>query len=605
MPRYPDSFIEVVRERVDFLGLVGRHVQLKKSGSSWQGLCPFHHEKTPSFNVRPDKGFFKCFGCGQGGDAFEFLMKIRGLSFNEAVEELALGVGLALPVKSQERVSSQNESDKRTRLFKVLTESRDYFHRLLLQEEGQGALNYLQSRGLTEQTIRQFHLGYAPGGWQTLAEHFAGLSDAPSLLEEVGLRVNKGDGSPSYDRFRDRVIFPIHDTKGRCVGFGGRTMDPQGKPKYINSPETSLYQKGHLLYGLHQSQEAIQKQGEIILVEGYMDLISLVSHGVDNCVATLGTALTDEQVQLLWRRSRRIVFCFDGDRAGRQAAWRALEKTIDGLEADRHARFLFLPQGDDPDQFVRQHGRDKFLQRVEKAVGLFEFLTEKLGMDLSLATPEGKAALVYRLRPYLKRISDPMLQQLMTESLAQKIAVPPWTMLRDGRPRPLKGTRFDQKKGEHAEKAVPELRGRSWERTLLALLLRFPGLIAQYEEQLVAVEFYNPSYGELLQALVAMSPQISAVGTVLDTTVLPDESLRSLADAILANEEVIHEHPDKELEHYLGKTADRNLESLQKQSRTEDLSDNDAFAKYFNRTALLQQERHRVLTSQGSSGHQS
>ncbi|MBF0419629.1 MAG: DNA primase [Magnetococcales bacterium] len=604
MPRYPDSFIEEVRERIDFLGLVGRHVQLKKSGSSWLGLCPFHHEKTPSFTIRPDKGFFKCFGCGQGGDAFEFLMKIRGLTFNETVEELALGVGLALPVTSREYPHSQIESDKKTRLLKILTESRDYFHRLLMQKEGQTALNYLQNRGLTEHIIQQFHLGYAPGGWHALAEHFSGFPDAPALLEEVGLRINKGDGSPPYDRFRDRVIFPIHDTNGRCVGFGGRTMDPQGKPKYINSPETPLYQKGHLLYGLNQSREAIQKQGEIILVEGYMDLISLVSHGVNNCVATLGTALTDEQVQLLWKRSRRIVFCFDGDRAGRQAAWRALEKMIDGLEADHHVRFLFLPQGDDPDQFVRQHGREKFLHLVEKAVGLFEFLTEKLGMDLGLATPEGKAALIHRLRPYLKRIPDPVLLQLLTQSLAQKIQVPEWAILRDGRPRPLFGTRAAQKSDRNAEKTSPELVGRDWERTLLALLLRFPRLIAQYEEDLVAVELYDASYSELLSTLVAMSPQLLSAGDVLDTTNLTVAAMRSLADAILANEEVQHEHPDKELEHYLGKLADRNLESLQKQTRNQDISNDDAFNERFRVTALLQQERHRVSTNQGSSGYQ-
>ncbi|MBF0134510.1 MAG: DNA primase [Magnetococcales bacterium] len=597
MPRYPDSFIEEVRERVDLLGVVGRHVQLKKSGTNWQGLCPFHHEKTPSFNVRPDKGFFKCFGCGQGGDVFEFLMKIRGLSFNETVEELAAVAGLPLPVLAQDTDFTRQKMDYRTSLFNLLTQVQDYYHTLLMNGPDQKALNYLRQRGLTDQIIQQFRLGYAPPGWQTLADRFQGMDNAQQLLEEVGLRVNKGESRHPYDRFRDRVIFPIHDSKGRCVGFGGRTMDPDGKPKYINSPETVLYQKGSLLYGLHQSQEAVQKEGEIILVEGYMDLISLVSHGIVHCAATLGTALTDEQIRLIWQRSRRVVYCFDGDHAGRQAAWRALEKSIEGLEADRHVRFLFLPQGTDPDQFIRHHGKGKFLSLLEKAVGLIEFLTERLSMDLSLSQPEGKAALVQRIRPYLERVSDPLLKELFVQSLAGQLDIPPWRVMRGVRPGPLMGQWGGRKTNKGAEKDPPGLGGRDVEQTLLGLLLRTPSLISDHEETLAGLELQNQAYLGLLEILVAMSPQILAAGNCLEVDHLPGDEWQSLARRILADEEVVHAFPEAELSHCLETLQIKHVDMLRKQAMVESWHDGNSFGEHCRKLFALRQERNRLMAS--------
>lgn len=600
MSRYPDSFIEEVRERVDLLGLVGRHVQLKKSGVNWQGLCPFHHEKTPSFNVRPDKGFFKCFGCGQGGDAFEFLMKIRGLSFNETVEELAAVAGLSLPILAKDTDFTRQKVDYRTSLFKLLTQVQDYYHTLLMGSSGQKALAYLRERGLTDKTIQQFRLGYAPPGWQTLADHFKGMTDAERLLEEVGLRINKGETSHSYDRFRDRVVFPIHDIKGRCVGFGGRTMEPDGKPKYINSPETVLYQKGFILYGLHQSQEAIQREGEIILVEGYMDLISLVSHGVGNCAATLGTALTDEQLRLIWQRSRRVVYCFDGDNAGRQAAWRALEKSIEGLEADRHVRFLFLPQGADPDQFIRHHGKGKFLSLLEKAVGLIEFLTERLSMDLSLFQPEGKAALVQRIRPYLMRVSDPLLKDLFAQSLAKKLDIPPWKIIRGVRPSPLMGQWGERTAQKGVENNPPRLGGRDVERTLLGLLLRSPNLISEHEEVLSGLELQNKTYLGLLDILIDMSPRILAEGNLLLVDDLPSDEWKSLAGTILANEEVVHEFPEAELSNCLTTLQIQYVDELGKRTMVESRHDENSFGGRCRRFFALCQERNRLMASRGS-----
>ncbi|HIJ82690.1 MAG TPA: DNA primase [Magnetococcales bacterium] len=602
MPRYPDRFIEEVRERVDLLGLVGRHVQLKKSGTNWLGLCPFHNEKTPSFSVRPDRGFFKCFGCGQGGDAFEFVMKLRGMTFNETVEELAATVGLPLPVAERGGEISHEKGKHRAQLFNVLSQASDFFHSLLMSDKGRKALEYFQERGLTESTIRRFRLGYAPPGWQTLAEHFKGMTNAPGLLEEVGLRINKGDASHAYDRFRDRVIFPIHDLKGRCVGFGGRTLDPQGKPKYINSPETVLYQKGQILYGLHQSQEAIQKRGEVILVEGYMDLISLASHGVDHCVATLGTALTDEQLRLIWQRSRKVIYCFDGDNAGRQAAWKALEKSMDGLEADRHVRFLFLPQGIDPDQFIRRHGREEFLALAEKAIGLIEFLTERLGMDLTLSHPEGKAALVARMRPYLLRVSDPLLKELFVDSLAKKINIPAWTIFRTPRPGPMLGL-GGNKKNKKGSLDLPPLGGRDLERTLLGLLLRFPELISEHEETLASLRLNNPEYSGLLEVLVAMGPAILSGGNVLDLENLPGDAWSRLAIVILTQEEVVPEYPKEELANCLELLQIKRLDTLKKQTHEEKRFNTETFADSCRRVTALQLERRRLMASRGSRGH--
>lgn len=621
MPRYPDYFIEEVRERVDLLGLVGRHVQLKKSGVNWQGLCPFHREKTPSFSVRPDKGFFKCFGCGQGGDAFGFLMKIRGMGFNEAVEELATVAGLALPVMERGSQVSQEKTGYRDSLYMILSRARDYFQSRLTGAEGQKALDYLGKRGLTDKIIQKFRLGYAPAGWQGLADHFKDVPNAQKLLEEAGLRINKGDGSNAYDRFRDRVIFPIHDIKGRCVGFGGRTMEPDGKPKYINSPETVLYQKGQILYGLDHSQEAIQKRGEIILVEGYMDLISLASHGIENVAATLGTALTDDQLRLIWQRSRRVVYCFDGDHAGRQAAWKALEKSIDGLEADRHIRFLFLPQGSDPDQFIRHQGYEKFLALVEKAIGLVDFLSEKLGMDLALAQPEGRAAFVHRVRPYLERISDPLLKDLMAQSVAKRIDIPPWMIFRGFRPGPLLGQRDkkgstkshwtkirgekgrgEKKRGEIVE--PPVLDGRDLERTLLGLLLRFPGLISEHEEELAKLAMHNQQFSGLLETLIAMGPEILAEGNILKLQDLPNEEVRGLARMVLECEEVVPEFPDKELQNCLALASIRQIgEGINRQVDEGDVSDHTIFGGVFRKMSALCQERNRLVASRSSHDH--
>src|SRR6185503_7559289 len=341
----PSDFIQTLLSRVDIVDVVDRSVPLKKAGANYQACCPFHSEKTPSFTVSPTKQFYHCFGCGAHGTAIGFLMEYGGKSFPEAVEQLARDAGLTVP-----RVESADERDRREQsgdLAETLqTAARHYRARL---KESPEAIAYLKRRGLTGQVAAHFGIGYAPDAWQGLATAFPDYENP--ALEAAGLVV-RGDGGKRYDRFRDRVMFPIHDTRGRVIGFGGRVLD-SGEPKYLNSPETAVFSKGRELYGLYLARNAICDAGRVLVVEGYMDVVALAQHGIEYAVATLGTSTTPVHAQKLFRLADLVVFCFDGDNAGRKAAWRALENTLPVLTDGKEARFLFLPDGDDPDDFVR------------------------------------------------------------------------------------------------------------------------------------------------------------------------------------------------------------------------------------------------------------
>lgn len=544
MAGFSDSFIEDVRDRVDLLELVGRHVQLKKSGVNWQGLCPFHTEKTPSFTVRPDRGFFKCFGCGEGGDAFQFLMKTKGLGFVEAVSELATMAGLPLPAVLSPSPHKTQERKERQQIFEQMIAARDWYCQQLAGPAGGHAREYLHKRGLLAQTIKRFSLGYAPRGWQNLLNHFGGGEAAVLALEKAGLVVKKDDPPAVYDRFRERIIFPINDLQGRCVGLGGRLLGP-GKPKYINSPETRLYRKGEILYGLDHAQEAIQREGQVVVVEGYMDLIALANKGIKAVVATLGTALTESHLKQLWRRTQRILFCFDGDQAGRKAAWRALERVMDGLEADRHAGFLFLGQGEDPDDIVNREGAEGFRKRMARAQPLIEFLIHHLGEGLSLKIPEGRAALIHRVRPYLATIADSLLRELYAETLSQRLDVPLSQVMGNGtrrlpgHGRPGQGVRPGPSPTRHD--------GRDYEQALLAVLLRNPVLVSTYEEELCRLKLENPQLSQFLAELIDLSAdQDDEKPFTLEQ--LSQGAWAGFFQKILAAEESTHDDPGTELQ---------------------------------------------------------
>ena len=357
----PNDFIQTLLSRVDIVDVVDRSVPLRKAGANYQACCPFHSEKTPSFTVSPTKQFYHCFGCGAHGTAIGFLMEYGGKSFPEAVEQLARDAGLTVP-----RVESADERERREQsgdlADTLLTAARHYRGRL---KDSPEAIAYLKRRGLTGQVAAHFGIGYAPDAWQGLATAFPDYENP--ALEAAGLVV-RGDGGKRYDRFRDRVMFPIHDTRGRVIGFGGRVLE-NGEPKYLNSPETALFSKGKELYGLYLARNAIRAADRVLVVEGYMDVVALAQHGIEYAVATLGTATTPFHAQKLFRLSDRVVFCFDGDTAGRKAAWRALENTLPVLADGKEARFLFLPDGQDPDDFVRAPGKAAFERAQDRRAG--------------------------------------------------------------------------------------------------------------------------------------------------------------------------------------------------------------------------------------------
>jgi DNA primase len=412
----PGDFVQTLLARVDIVDVVDRLVPLRKAGANYQACCPFHSEKTPSFTVSPTKQFYHCFGCGAHGTAIGFLMEYAGKSFPEAVEALARDAGLEIP-----RVGDSGERARReevTDLCEILLAAARYYRAQL--KDAPPAIDYLKRRGLTGAIAARFGIGFATDAWQGLAACFPRYDDP--VLEAAGL-VIQGEGSKRYDRFRGRITFPIHDARGRVVGFGGRVID-DGEPKYLNSPETPVFSKGRELYGLFLARDAIRAAGRVIVVEGYMDVVALAQHGVEYAVATLGTSTTPIHAQKLFRLADSVVFCFDGDAAGRKAAWRALENTLPVLADGKEARFLFLPDGEDPDDFVRRNGKAELERAVEAAQPLSEYLVTELAARHPPATAEGRAALLAAARPLVGRVAAPILAALLRKRLAELAGLP-------------------------------------------------------------------------------------------------------------------------------------------------------------------------------------
>ena len=417
--RIPREFIDELLARLDVVEVIDRRVPLKKAGKDFKACCPFHNEKTPSFTVSRPKQFYHCFGCGVSGTAITFLMEFEHLSFPEAVEELAGEAGLEVPDTGPAR-SGDNPT---LPLLEILGEaSRYYKDQLRSHSDASTTIAYLKQRGLTGEIAAQFDLGYAPTGWDNLSST-AGNEEKLDLMVKAGL-ISKRESGGHYDRFRARVIFPIHDNKGRVIAFGGRLLD-EGEPKYLNSPETPVFHKGSELYNLHRARSAIAQQQMSIVVEGYMDVLALAQHGIDHCVATLGTATTATHLQRLFRLAPSIVFCFDGDRAGRDAAGRALEIALPLLESGRQVSFLFLPEGEDPDSVVRDQGADTFRTLIESATPLPDLLFDTLLNQTDLTRMDGKARLATLARPLISRVPEGPLRELMQQRLSDLTGVTP------------------------------------------------------------------------------------------------------------------------------------------------------------------------------------
>jgi DNA primase len=494
--RIPKQFVDELLTRTDIVDLIDARVPLKKAGKDYKACCPFHEEKTPSFTVSADKQFYHCFGCGAHGSAIGFLMDYEHMSFVEAVEDLAKRAGLAIPKEA----GVTTATDPGNELLETLREAAR-FYRLQLREHPQAAraVEYLKGRGITGEIAHEFGLGFAPDGWDNLLRALGKDSDKRETLTHAGLTVKKENGG-YYDRFRDRIMFPIEDHRGRVVAFGGRVLD-KGEPKYLNSPETPLFHKGRELYGLYQARAAIKREDQVLVVEGYMDVVALAQFGIDFAVATLGTATTRDHLDRLFRHAPEVIFCFDGDRAGRDAAWRALENALPVLREGRQISFLFLPEGEDPDTLVRKEGQAAFLARRQSAIPLPDYLFDSLSRQVDLGRLDGRARLVELARPLLSKMPQGVLLQMMLDRLAELTRIDP------GKLPVLSGS------PEAANAPSPAVRRTSGPqeppsivRRAIALLLQHPTLAAKVTEKLRLNDLDLPGialFTEMFELLIA------------------------------------------------------------------------------------------------------
>ncbi len=447
----PESFIEELLSRVDIVEIIRESIStstpLRRAGANYVSRCPFHTEKTPSFTVSQSKQFYHCFGCGAHGNALRFLMEYSGYHFVDAIESLAMRAGLKVP-KEAEELKNETRFDK---IYEMLTKASQYFQQQLFKHPTKlRAIDYLKGRGITGKTARSFHIGYAPEGWDGILQalghpealehpsqnHPAGLPASPSAdnlshLLESGLLVasNKGHKDRYYDRFRDRIMFPIRDRRGRVVGFGGRVIE-KGEPKYLNSPETVVFNKSQQVYGLYEARAANRTLTSLIVVEGYLDVVTLAQFGINNVVATLGTALTDKHLDLLFKQVNELYFCFDGDEAGRVAQKRALTLCVPLIKEGRTVKFIILPNGEDPDSFVRKNGKAGFVSKLQEAKSLSDFLFESLSAHLDLNSIEGRSELARTARALIQKFPAGVFQDLMLERLEQLTGMAPGTLVK-------------------------------------------------------------------------------------------------------------------------------------------------------------------------------
>ena len=415
MARLPQAFIDQVLDRTDIVDVVDRRVKLKKAGKNYSACCPFHQEKTPSFSVNPEKQFYYCFGCGAGGNALGFVMDYERMEFREAIESLAQAAGMELPA---EEADATPQIDHQKPLYESMEKATRLYESLLRKHSTRGrVVDYLKQRGLSGEIARDFRLGFAPEGWDNLMTTLSSEEDIEHALT-AGLLI-ENDSGRKYDRFRDRVIFPIANQRGKVIAMGGRVLG-DGKPKYLNSPETPLFSKSHELYGLHHIRKFAKNLSRIVVVEGYMDVIALAQFGIHYAVATLGTSVGKPHLEMLFRRVDQVVFCFDGDEAGRKAAFRGMEAALPMMEDGRQVKFLFLPEGEDPDSVVRNKGSQHLEHLFDNADPLETFLFDQMAQGINLETMDGKARLSKLVAPYINLIPDGVFKTLLFKALATR-----------------------------------------------------------------------------------------------------------------------------------------------------------------------------------------
>ncbi|MGP2488000.1 DNA primase [Pantoea ananatis] len=461
--RIPRVFINDLLARTDIVELIDARVKLKKQGKNYHACCPFHNEKTPSFTVNGEKQFYHCFGCGAHGNAIDFLMNYDRLEFVESIEELATSHGLDVPYEAGNG-PSQMERHQRQSLYQLMENLNGFYQQSLQQSSAQSARDYLEHRGLSADIINHFSIGYAPAGWDNVLKRFGKQPEDRESLMEAGMLVSNDKGRV-YDRFRERVMFPIRDKRGRVIGFGGRVLG-NDTPKYLNSPETPVFHKGRQLYGLYEALKNHPEPKRLLVVEGYMDVVALAQFGVDYAVASLGTSTTAEHIQLLFRSTDNVICCYDGDRAGREAAWRALETALPYMNDGRQLRFMFLPDGEDPDTLVRQEGKAAFEARMEQAMPLSSFLFDSLLPQVDLSSRDGKARLSTLALPLITQIPGETLRIYMRQALGNKLGILDDSQLEKLMPKQAPGG---------SAPVAPPLK-RTTMRVLVALLIQNPQL---------------------------------------------------------------------------------------------------------------------------------
>ncbi len=501
MARIPDAFIDDLLARTDIVEVVGGRVPLKRQGKEYAARCPFHDERSASFTVSPTKQFYHCFGCGAHGTAISFLMNYDRLEFLDAVDELAKRVGMEIPRDTQQRNANPDTRD----LYGAMEAAASFFRDQLARSDKARA--YVERRGISAAIVERYAIGYAPDGFSGLRDALGSDPRRLQLLERGGL-FSKNDKGNVYDKFRDRLMFPIHDRRGRTIAFGGRVIDAEDSPKYLNSPETPLFHKGRELYGLWQAKQANQVLERLIVVEGYMDVVALAQYGVSQAVATLGTATTPDHAELLFRNAPDVFFCFDGDRAGRSAAWKALESVLPRMKDGRQAFFLFLPEGEDPDSIVRKEGADGFDARLRAATPLSQFFFASLSADVNLASLDGKARLAERCKPLLAQIPDGAFGDLMQQRLTELTGVG----ARASGPQ----THVPAQRASGSQRAMPGHKP-SLVRTAITHILHRPGLATELQPPFRFARLRQPGI-ELLSELVLLvreRPEIST-GALLE-----------------------------------------------------------------------------------------
>ncbi|WNN43751.1 DNA primase [Winslowiella toletana] len=463
--RIPRVFINDLLARTDIVDLIDARVKLKKQGKNYHACCPFHNEKTPSFTVNGEKQFYHCFGCGAHGNAIDFLMNYDRLEFVESIEELATLYGLEVPYEAGSG-PSQLERHQRQSLYQLMEGLSSFYQQALPQGPAAPARDYLAKRGLSEEVIKHFAIGFAPPGWDNVLKRFGRDEENRQSLIDAGMLVTNDKGR-SYDRFRERVMFPIHDKRGRVIGFGGRVLG-DGMPKYLNSPETDIFHKGRQLYGLYEAQKNHPEPARLLVVEGYMDVVALAQFGIDYAVASLGTSTTADHIQLLFRSTENVICCYDGDRAGREAAWRALETALPYMTDGRQLRFMFLPDGEDPDTLVRKEGKEAFEARMEQAMPLSSFLFDSLMPQVDLSSRDGRARLSTLALPLISQIPGETLRIYLRQELGKYLGI-------------LDDSQLEKLLPKKAENATPTLAPqlkRTTMRILIGLLVQNPQLSA-------------------------------------------------------------------------------------------------------------------------------